>query len=148
LPEGRDNYAYAEDVVNAYVQKGYQVVFLSARPYWVAKSTRQWFANYGLVPWHTRLNANSDNLLNMQTEQYKTNYIRYLKDTLGLNIVRAYGNATTDINAYNAAGIPKSATYIIGSNAGKNSTQPIYGDYEAHYYQSVISWPYAQCIAR
>lgn len=142
------NYAYAEEVVQTYVDKGYQVVFLSARPYWVGKSTRSWFANYGIVPWHTRLNPNSDNLLNLQTEQYKTNYIRYLKDTLGLNIVRAYGNATTDINAYNAAGIPKSNTYIIGSNAGKDGTQPITGSYETHYYSSVINWPYAQCIAR
>lgn len=143
-----DNYAYAEAVVQAYVDKGYQVVFLSARPYWVMKNTRQWFANYGIVPWHTRLNPNSDNLLNLQTEQYKTDYIRYLKNTLGLNIVRAYGNATTDINAYNAAGIPKANTYIIGSNAGKSGTQPITGNYENHYYSSVVGWPYAQCIPR
>lgn len=143
-----DNYAYAEAMVQAYVDKGYQVVFLSARPYWVAKSTRKWFANYGIVPWHTRLNPNSDNLLNLQTEQYKTDYIRYLKNTLGLNIVRAYGNATTDINAYNAAGIPKSDTYIIGTNAGKNGTQAINGNYESHYYQSVEGWPYATCTQR
>jgi hypothetical protein len=142
------NYAYAKEVVQAYVDRGYQVVFLSARPYWVAKSTRKWFDNYGIVPWHTRLNPNSDNLLNLQTEQYKTDYIRYLKNTLGLNIVRAYGNATTDINAYNAAGIPKSQTYIIGSNAGNSGTQPITGNYESHYYQVVLNSPYASCIAR
>lgn len=142
------NYAYAKEVVQAYVERGYQVVFLSARPYWVGKSTRKWFDNYGIVPWHTRLNPNSDNLLNLQTEQYKTNYIRYLKDTLGLNIVRAYGNATTDISAYNAAGLPKQETYIIGSNAGKDGTQPITGSYETHYYQVVLNSAYAGCIAR
>lgn len=139
------NYAYAEDVVQAYVDKGYQIVFLSARPYWVGKSTREWFKNYGIVPWQTRLNPNSDNLLDLQTEQYKTDYIKYLKNTLGLNIVRAYGNATTDINAYNAAGIAKADTYIIGTNAGKEGTQAISGDYEDHYYSDVIAQPYAQC---
>lgn len=35
----------------------------------------------------------------------------------------AYGNATTDITAYADAGIPKAATYIIGSNGGKDGTQ-------------------------
>lgn len=139
------NYPYAAEMVQTYVDKGYQVVFLSARPYWVGKSTRKWFDNYDIVPWHTRLNPNSDNLLNLQTEKYKTDYIRYLKNTLGLNIVRAYGNATTDISAYNAAGIPKSDTYIIGKYAGRDGTQAITGSYESHYYNDVILRSYAQC---
>lgn len=143
-----DNYDFAVATVNEYVARGYQIVFLTARPYWVAKSTRNWFDAYGLVPWNLRMNANSDNLLDLQTEQYKTDYIRYLKNTVGLNIVRAYGNAQTDINAYAAAGIPKADTYIIGSNAGKDGTQPIHGDYEQHFYEVVLDQPYADCVAQ
>lgn len=143
-----DNYAYAVETVNEYVARGYQIVFLTARPYWVAKSTRRWFDVYGLVPWNLRMNANSDNLLDMQTEQYKTDYIRYLRNTVGLNIVRAYGNAQTDINAYAAAGIAKENTYIIGSNAGRDGTQPIQGNYEQHFYDVVLNQPYADCVAR
>lgn len=140
-----DNYAYAKQVVDSYVDKGYQVVFLTARPYWVAKSTRSWFDHYDFFPWHLRMNANSDNLLNMQSEQYKTNYLNYLQQNVGLNIIRAYGNADTDIGAYEASGIPKSETYIIGDHAGEEGTQPIYGNYAAHLSSVVQATPNASC---
>lgn len=140
-----ENYPFATDVVNAYREKGYQLIFLTGRPYWVAKNTRAWFDYSGLKPWHLHTNANSDNLLNMQTQAYKTDYINYLKNTVGLNIVRAYGNAQTDIDAYADAGIDVSETYIIGSNAGNNGTQPLTGSYENHYYNVVLNQPDASC---
>lgn len=140
-----DHYPYATDVVQAYVDKGYQVVFLTGRPYWVAKSTRRWFDRNNMYPWHLRMNANSDNLLDMETQEYKTDYINYLKNNVGLNIVRAYGNAATDIAAYADGGIPKSETYIIGSKAGNSGTQPIYGDYADHLFTVVDNTPYANC---
>jgi phosphatidate phosphatase PAH1 len=141
------NYPYASDVVNAYVALGYQVIFLTGRPYWVTETTRDWFDNSGIKPWHLRTNANSDNLLDMQTQTYKVNYINYLKNTVGLNIVRAYGNAQTDINAYAETGIDANETYIIGENAGNNGTQPLADSYEYHYYNVVLNQPVADCIA-
>lgn len=143
--DNADNYHYAIETVQAYVEKGYQVVFLTGRPYWVGKSTRSWFDRNNLSPWHLRMNADSDNLLDMETEAYKTNYINYLKNNVGLNIIRAYGNASTDIGAYAAAGIPKEETYIIGKNAGNDNTQPLYGDYSYHLFTVVEDTPYANC---
>ena len=140
-----NTYNYALDVVQAYVDKGYQIVFLTGRPYWVAKSTRRWFDRNNMHPWHLRMNADSDNLLDMETEAYKTNYINYLKNNAGLNIIRAYGNASTDIGAYAAAGIPKSETYIIGKNAGDEGTQALNGDYSYHLFTVVQGTPYANC---
>lgn len=140
-----DTYAYATELVQSYVNKGYQVVYLTGRPYWVSKSTRHWFDENNLFPWHLRMNANSDNLLNMETQQYKTDYINYLKNTVGLNIIRAYGNADTDIGAYALSGIPKAETYIIGQNAGDSGTQPIYGDYGYHYNTVANATPAASC---
>jgi hypothetical protein len=67
--------------------------------------------------------------------------VKYLRNTVGLDIIRAYGNATTDIAAYADGGIPKAETWIIGEHAGKESTQPIYGDYTYHYSTVVAATP-------
>jgi len=67
--------------------------------------------------------------------------VKYLRNTVGLNIVRAYGNATTDIAAYADGGIPKADTYIIGEHAGEQGTQPLYNDYTYHYSTVVANTP-------
>lgn len=64
---------------------------------------------------------------------------------VGLNIIRAYGNATTDIAAYAAGGIAKANTYIIGPNAGASGTQPIHGEYGSHHAFVVTPMPQASC---
>lgn len=133
-------YAYATNMVNAYKSKGYQVIFLTARPYWVAKDARDWFATVGIPSWHYRSNPASAVIPN-DTQAHKTNYVKYLKNTVGLDIIRAYGNATTDIAAYADGGLPKAQTWIIGANAGKENTQPIYNDYSYHYSTVVINTP-------
>ena len=145
--DNAENYPYATNVVNTYINRGYQVIFLTGRPYWITKNTRQWSEYSGIKPWHLHTNSNSDNPLNMQTQAYKTEYIKYLKNKVGLNIIRAYGNAQTDIDAYADAGIDASQTYIIGDNAGNNNTQPLHNSYESHYYDIVLNQPYVQCTA-
>ena len=66
-------------------------------------------------------------------QKYKTNYLKYLKNKVGLKIVGAYGNTNTDIMAYRAANIPVYKTFIIGKNAGKNGTRSIHHNYKSHY---------------
>jgi phosphatidate phosphatase PAH1 len=46
--------------------------------------------------------------------------------------VAAYGNARTDIEAYEDVGIPKEKTFIIGPYAGEKGTTPIREDYRSH----------------
>lgn len=140
-----DTYPYAADVVNAYINSGYQVVFLSGRPYWVVQSTRIWFDSSGIKPWHLHTNPNSDNVLNMQTQAYKTAYIKYLQNDVGLKIIRAYGNALTDIAAYADAGIAPEDTYIIGEHAGKFGTHALNGSYKEHYHDVILTQPAAVC---
>jgi phosphatidate phosphatase PAH1 len=134
-------YGYAAQTVNAYKAKGYQVIYLTARPYWVAKDARAWFAYQGIPNWHYRSNPYSEGPIPPDTQAHKTNYVKYLRNTVGLDIIRAYGNATTDIAAYADGGIPKAETWIIGEHAGKESTQPIYGDYTYHYSTVVAATP-------
>jgi len=138
-------YHYAPEVVNAYRQKGYQVIFLTARPYWVTKDGLEWLKIKGMGQWHYHSNPYGDGPIPPNTQQFKTDYVRYLRNTVGMNIVRAYGNATTDIAAYADGGIAKASTYIIGANAGASGTQPIHGDYLSHYSFVVAQTPEASC---
>ena len=52
---------------------------------------------------------------------YKAAFLSSLK-AQGFTLEAGYGNATTDIEAYNTAAIAKSETYIIGPHGGKSGT--------------------------
>lgn len=138
-------YYYAPQTVQAYRDKGYQLVFLTARPYWVTKDARQWFDYQGLPQWHYRSNPYGDGPIPPDTQAHKTAYVKYLREQVGLNIVRAYGNASTDIAAYADGGIPKAETWIIGEYAGTSGTQSVGGDYSYHYSTVVAATPPANC---
>lgn len=134
-------YGYAAQTVNAYKAKGYQIIYLTARPYWVTKDARDWFKTMGIPAGFYRSNPYSAGPIPPDTQQHKTTNIQYLRNTVGLDIIRAYGNATTDIGAYADGGIPKANTYIIGEHAGKENTQPLYNDYSYHYSTMVVNTP-------
>lgn len=138
-------HAYAPETVEAYRDKGYQILYLTARPYWVTSDARPWFDHYGLLPWHYHSNPYGDGPIPPNTLSFKTDYVRYLKDTVGLDIIRAYGNADTDIAAYAAAGIAKTDTWIIGRHAGEDGTQAIGDDYSYHFSTVVANTPEADC---
>lgn len=143
-----DAFYYAQETVQAYRDKGYQLIFLTARPYWMASGTRGWLSEtMQQAEWHLRTNINGElpsTATSEEHERFKREYIQQLQAE-GLSIIRAYGNASSDIAAYEGAGLPKSETYIIGDNAGSNGTQPLYGDYSAHYFDVVETTPEAAC---
>jgi hypothetical protein len=82
---------------------------------------------------HVHTNPYGDGPIPPDTGQYKTDYLTYLLEDVGLDIVRVYGNATTDIGAYAAVGLPKSETY---------------NDYLQHLNTVVASTPGAGCTPR
>lgn len=143
-----DVHEYAEETVWAYIDKGYQMIFLTGRQYWLASTTRNWFDSLGMFPWHLHTDSDAENPAFPDTQPYKTEYIKYLMNDVGLDIVRAYGNADTDIAAYADAGIPTAETYIIGKHAGESGTQPIEGDYSYHFSTVVQDTPDAGCTRR
>lgn len=138
---------YAKQTVQNYLDKGYRVIFLTARPYWNARDTREWFTRFVNLPqWQLRTNENGGgDLFNIDIEGYKRDYLTRIQRDKGLNIIRAYGNANSDINAYLDSGIDLSNIWIIGENAGNQGTQPIHGDYSAHFFSVVESTPVAAC---
>ncbi|EKE75662.1 hypothetical protein [Gallaecimonas xiamenensis] len=134
----------AYSLVRRYLDLGYQPVFLTARVYWYAKGSRSWLDWMGLPQGFLRTSlSNEDSLFNPRA--YKAAQIRALQ-AQGLNIVRAYGNAKSDAEAFIDAGIPPSSTFTIGSDAGYNGTTPIAGNsYGQHIAEAVDSFPAAAC---
>ena len=140
-------YPLAIEMVNAYRQKGYQILYLTGRPYWITRDSRRWFNTVGLLDYHYHSNPYSRGPIPPDTQEYKTNYIRYLTQDVGLDIIRAYGNADTDVLAYEIAGLPKHQTYIIGEHAGDRGTQAITENgYQSHFGDVVVpTQPSASC---
>jgi phosphatidate phosphatase PAH1 len=137
-----DMYSYADLTVKYYYEKGFQIVMVTGRPYWLASNSRDWLENLGF-PFHSiRFTSNTGTTVSgEETQAYKTDYLNDLITRCQLNIIRAYGNADTDIAAYNEVGIPKSETFIIGENAGLENTQPIDCEecgYQDHYNNLII----------
>jgi hypothetical protein len=133
-----DIYDGALAIVQAYRAAGYEILFLTGRPYWLFGITRAWLSDRGFPPANLHLtNTNGEAL---PTEggvgTYKLDYLRSIM--ANHQFTRAYGNATTDIYAYTTAPFPLSDIFIIGAHAGENGTQPV-TDYPSHL--SAISIP-------
>lgn len=98
-------------------------VYLTGRPPWMGRPTREWLAFHhfpdGVVLW---MPLTRDVLPTQEhVGQAKLAQLKALQAT-GLTFLRAYGNALTDIRAYDAAGIPKARTFIMGKHGGKGGT--------------------------
>ncbi|WP_419146894.1 LNS2 domain-containing protein [Pseudoalteromonas 'SMAR'] len=133
----------AFDLVHHYLDRGYQPVYLTARVYWYAKGTRSWLEWMGLPQGFLRTSLSNETSL-FKTAEYKTAEINRLK-AQGLDIVRAYGNAKTDAEAFITAGIPASDAFTIGPDAGHYGTTAITTDsYRAHL-GDLTSYPNANC---
>lgn len=98
-------------------------VYLSGRPPWLARPTRAWLASRGFPPGVLVLMAQTRDIVPSagRVGRAKAEQLAVLK-AAGLDLVRAYGNAPTDIQAYAAAGLPKARTFILGVHGGKEGT--------------------------
>src|ERR1051325_4066689 len=73
---------------------------------------------------------------------YKTLWLNRLIHDFGWNVVAAYGNADTDISAYENAGIAKDHTFIVGPLAGNRQTVAIANnDFTQHISTFVAAQP-------
>ena len=110
---------FARELVEERERRGGVPVFLTGRPYWLTQSSRDWLSGLGFPLGALHTTDSNGEALNVAP--YKTAFLRSLQ-AQGFVIEAAYGNASTDIQAYAAAGIPKSDTYIIGNNGGNAGT--------------------------
>lgn len=119
-------YDGAVELTETHADLGHVVVYLTGRPYWLLDNTRAWLAGQGFAagPLHVA-DSNTEILpLDSSVGAYKHAWLDQLAAS-GFVIDLAYGNATTDIHAYAAAGIPPASTWIIGPHAGEEGTHAV-----------------------
>jgi len=130
--------AAADAMAQAWAAKGYPIIYLTARPHILQVETRTWLRDRGF-PAGPVITAAT---LGVEPAGYKTVWGQRMVADFGWVPVAAYGNADTDITAYAAAGIPKDATFIIGSLAGTSGTVAIdHNDFTAHIASFIAAQP-------
>lgn len=128
----------AAQLIEAYAQRGYFVLYLTARSEQITiqvtdetarEATTRWLEEHGfpLAPGDTELVLAPMLLLGEDVQAYKAQALME-RQAAGLRWDYAYGNATTDIGAYAEAGIPVSATFIIDEHAGEEGTVAVEGE--------------------
>ncbi len=128
------------ELMQAWAAKGYDIVYITARPHVFRAETRAWLVEHDF-PTGPLITANSL-VLGPSAQGYKASWGARMLDDFGWTPVAAYGNADTDIGAYDDAGIPKDITFIVGELAGTEGTMPIENeDYAAHIAAFVDPYP-------
>ncbi len=124
-------YPGANDMLNAWSNLGYRVIYLSARPHQFRSMTEAWLVRHGFPdgPIYT-----ADSLvLGEAAATYKKGVLAHLQSDLGVELSAVYGNADTDIEAYPGSNLTNDHIFIIGPLAGNSDTTAIAdGDYTAH----------------
>jgi phosphatidate phosphatase PAH1 len=126
--------------MNLWNDKGYIIVYLTARPHAFRAETRSWLSDHEFPPGPV-ITANSL-VFDDSARNYKRTWVNRLTSDFGWTVTAAYGNATSDIDAYEEAAIPKNITFIVGEHAGVADTQAILdNDYTAHIADFVEGQP-------
>lgn len=134
----------ARELVRTYLDLGYQPIFLTARVYWYTKGTREWLSWMGLPQGFLRTSLSNEISL-FKSAEYKEKQINDLQSQ-GIEIIRAYGNAKTDAEAFIEAGLGKDISFTIGKDAGHYGTTAIIGnDYHSHIKDIASQTTQASC---
>ncbi|MDX8360366.1 hypothetical protein [Cytobacillus sp. IB215316] len=115
-------YEGANEVVKFYVEQGYNIIYLTARPYWLSSVSQKWLIDndfpFGLL--HTYPEGSFAN----DAAGYKEDYLLSVLNREG-SVDFAYGNALTDIEAYLNIGLSNDQVFIIGENADVEGITPV-----------------------
>jgi LNS2 (Lipin/Ned1/Smp2) len=118
----------ANTMLQAWDGKKYPIIYLTARPRVLREESRVWLRDESF-PTGPLITANDVE----EASAYKTLWLNRLIQTFGWVPVAAYGNAATDVTAYENVGIAKDITFIVGPLAGTGGTVAIPNmDFTAH----------------
>lgn len=103
----------APDVLRALSERGYFVLYLTARPFWLVPRTRSWLQMQGFPPGilHTSLSASGYG--GDEAAAFKMDELSELKANTGVVPEWAFGNKSSDVNAYASAGIGAAHSYFF-----------------------------------
>ena len=124
-------YPAAQDLTWAEASLNRIPVYLTGRPFLLKQATSEWLWGQGMAFGPVHVTDRDSQVLpsNSGVGAFKRDYLKGLV-AAGYQLDVAFGNATTDIYAYEQAGIAKSNTYIIGKHAGESSTQAVDGSWQ------------------
>jgi hypothetical protein len=123
-------------LMKTWAMKGYPIIYLTARPHVYRNETRVWLRDLGFPTGPVITSASTDAAV------YKTAWLQRMLASFGWTAVAVYGNADTDIIAYENAGVPKDRTFIVGPLAGSSGTVPIQDmDFTQHIATFVAAQP-------
>ncbi len=119
-------YPAACELTRTMADRGHAVVYLTGRPTLLAHVTRRWLEQQGCAPGHVILAEQKRHILPHEASvgAHKRAALAALA-AHGFAFAYAFGNASTDVSAYAAAGIPADRTYIIGEHAGEGGTRAV-----------------------
>jgi len=117
-------YENAVDIVNYYYEKGYNILYLTARPYWLSSNSQKWLDLNKFPKGILITYPQSGIILGEKVKNFKYNILKSLKDK-GIDFQFAYGNAKTDISAYSDLGLKKEQIFIIGKNNEDKKITPV-----------------------
>jgi hypothetical protein len=124
-------YPGGQDLLDAHVELGHVVLYLTGRPYILTDITRDWLVDLDFPL--GALHVVDDVTDIIPSDSFVAAYKRaYLDQLIGAGFVidLAYGNATTDITAYLGSGVPPDKVWIIGENAGMEGTNAVADTWE------------------
>jgi|GEM_PF-3752034 len=108
-------------------RKGYRIAYITGRPELLGRMSKAWLATHAYPPGPTILT--SETLEVLPTEDgvgdFKSRLLDAFTGDVGVWLFAAFGNATTDIFAYQASDIPNDHVFIIGKHAGEDGTTPV-----------------------
>lgn len=128
----------AAELITAYAELGYRVLYLSARSEEIMlevtgetarEATDRWLLEHGFPtdPETTLVVLSPMFVVGDAAQEYKAAALME-QQALGWRFDYAYGNATSDIGGYADAGIDPGVTFIIGEHAGEGGTVPVAGE--------------------
>jgi len=123
-------YPGAPSIAKYYYQRGYEIIYVTARPYWLTEMSYEWLVEKGFPRGLTHAYEGAIPDGNFDAETYKKGYLESLTNK-GVDFSFTYGNALTDIAAYKYIGTPCNKIFIIGEHAGKDCSTAV-EDYPYH----------------
>jgi hypothetical protein len=108
-------------LTQAWANKGYQVIYLTARAHVFDYETRMWLSDLGFAPGPVITTIPGG----FGEDVLKTFWLDRFVNDFNWNIVAAYGNQTTDITAYGNVDVPLDRTFIVGPVGGTGGTVAI-----------------------
>jgi len=137
-------YPSAQALTRAHVERGHVVIYLTGRPYWLLGITRGWLDGQGFAPGPVHVTDSNADILptDGSVGAFKAAWLADLA-AQGYVVDLAYGNATTDIFAYEARDLE---AWIIGDHAGERGTHAVTGSWAARTAEvasgAIVGQPY------